>query len=179
VLGNDSDPDNNDTISAIPFGGSGVTQAGGDIDLIDNGSFTYTPPSGFTGIDSFTYEVIDNRGAVSNKATVTISVSDPPSCGAIGDKGVCNGTPGCQWSGSPRSGTCESTVCTQTADSVLNLCTDGIDNDCDGNTDCADTECSSDPACQQVNCSTIQTKDPCNAEATCRWDNRNKVCVTN
>jgi hypothetical protein len=177
VLGNDSDPDTGDTISVADP--RSETLAGGALVLNADGSFSYTPNGSFTGIDSFTYHAVDNNGAESNTATVTISVSDPPSCGAIGDKGVCNGTPGCQWSGSPRSGTCESTVCTPTADSEVDLCTDGIDNDCDGATDCGDSDCSGDPACQQVDCSTIQTKDPCNAEATCRWDNRNKVCVAN
>jgi hypothetical protein len=176
VLGNDSDPDTGDTITVADP--RSETLAGGALVLNANGSFTFTPNGTFTGVDSFTYHAIDNNGAESNTATVTISVSDPPSCGAIGDKGVCNGTPGCQWSGSPRSGTCESNVCSPTDPTEVS-CMDGIDNDCDGNTDCADTECSTDPACQQVDCSTIQTKDPCNAEATCRWDNRNKVCVAN
>jgi hypothetical protein len=31
----------------------------------------------------------------------------------------------------------------------------------------------------QVNCSQFATKQTCNAEPTCRWDNRNKVCVPN
>jgi hypothetical protein len=31
----------------------------------------------------------------------------------------------------------------------------------------------------QVDCSQFTTKQTCNAEPTCRWDNRNKVCVPN
>jgi hypothetical protein len=176
VLDNDSDPDTADTITVGDPRSESL--AGGDLVLNPDGSFTYTPNGTFTGVDSFTYHVTDGV-AESNTATVTIDVSDPPSCGAIADKGVCNGTPGCQWSGSPKNGTCESTVCTPTAGDEIGSCNDGIDNDCDGATDCGDSDCSGDPACQQIDCSTIQTKDPCNAEATCRWDNRNKVCIAN
>jgi hypothetical protein len=39
-----------------------------------DGSFTYTPNSGFTGSDSFTYEATDSFGADSAPATVTITV---------------------------------------------------------------------------------------------------------
>ena len=60
------------------------------------------------------------------------------------------------------------------------LCTDGVDNDCDGDVDCADPDCDGiDPACLPVDCSTFGTKQSCNAEASCRWDNKNKVCVAN
>ena len=53
-------------------------------------------------------------------------------------------------------------------------CSDGLDNNCDGNTDAAD------PACQaQADCSQIPDKNSCNAEATCRWDNRGKACIAN
>ena len=177
VLGNDSDPDNNDTIEAVPY--SGISQANGSVELLADGSFTYTPPAGFTGIDSFIYQAVDSDEAPSNEATVSIDVNAPPSCGAIGDKGVCNGTPGCLWSGSPRSGTCESSVCIPT-DPPNEVCTDGVDNNCDGLTDCGDTvACGGDPACQQVDCSQFGDKTSCNAEATCRWHNKNKVCVAN
>ncbi len=58
-------------------------------------------------------------------------------------------------------------------------CQDGIDNDCGDGLDCADADCSTDPACQAVDCSTITSKPPCNAEPTCRWNNKDKVCVAN
>lgn len=35
---------------------------------------TYTPDAGFTGTDSFTYTVLDNEGASSNEAIVTVAV---------------------------------------------------------------------------------------------------------
>ncbi len=60
------------------------------------------------------------------------------------------------------------------------VCTDSVDNDCDGFFDCADADCASDPACQPpADCSSITNKGACNAEPTCRWDNRNKVCIPN
>lgn len=40
-------------------------------------SIVYTPNDGFFGADSFTYTVTDNQGAVSNTASVTISVAEP------------------------------------------------------------------------------------------------------
>ena len=59
-------------------------------------------------------------------------------------------------------------------------CSDGNDNDCDGAIDCTDSDCSSDPACPEppTDCD-IADKNSCNAEATCRWDNRSKSCVNN
>ena len=39
---------------------------------------TYTPTAGFTGTDTFTYTVKDNDGAISNGATVTVTVQPSP-----------------------------------------------------------------------------------------------------
>ncbi|MDT8381828.1 MAG: C25 family cysteine peptidase, partial [Brevefilum sp.] len=64
----------------------------GGVTLNANGSFTYTPSSGFTGTDSFTYYASD--GALdSNIATVTITVTasdlnQAPVLDVIGDKSV-------------------------------------------------------------------------------------------
>ncbi len=42
------------------------------------GNYTYTPAPGYTGVDSFTYTVMDESGNISNVATVYINVvSDP------------------------------------------------------------------------------------------------------
>ncbi|MCH8921734.1 MAG: tandem-95 repeat protein, partial [Planctomycetes bacterium] len=52
----------------------------GSVALNDDGSFTYTPSAGFFGVDTFTYEVSDDRADLDD-ATVTITVSavnDPP-----------------------------------------------------------------------------------------------------
>lgn len=50
--------------------------AHGVLNLNADGSFVYTPASGFVGQDSFTYQASDGT-AVSNIATVTIAVSSP------------------------------------------------------------------------------------------------------
>ena len=42
-----------------------------------DGSFTYTPVSTFSGMDSFTYVARDGHGGTSNVATVTITVGQP------------------------------------------------------------------------------------------------------
>jgi len=44
-----------------------------------SGAITYAPAAGFSGSDQFTYSVKDNEGAISNTATVTISVGNPTS----------------------------------------------------------------------------------------------------
>jgi VCBS repeat-containing protein len=73
VLSNDSDPDF-DTIFA-----TGATQpAHGTVTLNSNGSFTYLPAVDFNGVDSFTYKTSDGFGALSNSATVTITVQPVP-----------------------------------------------------------------------------------------------------
>jgi hypothetical protein len=69
VLFNDNDP-NGDPMSAVL--GSDVSN--GTLSLNFDGSFAYTPNSGFTGSDSFTYTANDAGGA-SNLATVTIGVA--------------------------------------------------------------------------------------------------------
>jgi hypothetical protein len=54
-----------------------------------NGTVTYTPEEAFTGTDTFTYTVADNDGAVSNQATVTVTVNaanSPPS--AVNDSAL-------------------------------------------------------------------------------------------
>lgn len=75
VLANDTDADG-DPISAILVTGP----ANGTLDLNPDGSFTYSPVTGYNGSDSFTYKA--NDGTLdSNPATVSISigaVNQPP-----------------------------------------------------------------------------------------------------
>lgn len=68
----------NDTgspLAATPISG-GATTHGGTVDLSANGAFTYTPPSGYTGDDSFTYNATNSAG--SSPATVTLHVHAGP-----------------------------------------------------------------------------------------------------
>ena len=113
-----------------------------------NGSFTYTPNTGFFGIDSFTYHAVDNEGADSNVATVTIDVTEAMACSEYASKGACNDDPACVWEGSPKNGTCVDDVACVPDENPEVSCTDGVDNDCNGTIDCADANCSGDPACQ-------------------------------
>ncbi len=76
VLANDTDPDAGQTLTAVL-----VSQAShGGVSLNPDGSFTYTPATGFSGSDSFTYEAYDGQ-LDSNVATVNITV--PPPTGSI------------------------------------------------------------------------------------------------
>jgi large repetitive protein len=73
VLTNDSDPDAGDTltpsVTVQPDHGSAV--ANGD------GTITYTPASGWSGTDRFTYLISDGRGGTAS-ATVTVNVDNAP-----------------------------------------------------------------------------------------------------
>ncbi|MCI0505520.1 MAG: Ig-like domain-containing protein [Gammaproteobacteria bacterium] len=70
VLLNDSDVDN-DTLGIASY--SALSSRGGSIVNNLNGTFTYTPPFGISGADSFTYTITDGRGG-SDDAVVTINV---------------------------------------------------------------------------------------------------------
>ncbi|MGC9084483.1 MAG: Ig-like domain-containing protein, partial [Anaerolineae bacterium] len=76
VLVNDSDPDG-DQLEVNDY-----TQPGqGSVTMNANGSFTYAPPANWHGETSFIYRVRDPDGALSNWATVTLTVNpvnDPP-----------------------------------------------------------------------------------------------------
>ena len=79
VMSNDTDPDG-DVISIAD--GAGVaasaaqtitTAVGGAVTLNADGTFTYTPPAGFLGEDTFDYTIVDPGGATDD-ATVTLNV---------------------------------------------------------------------------------------------------------
>lgn len=70
VLRNDSDPDG-DTLSLSAVG----TPAHGEVVRNSDGSVTYRPAAGYTGVDTFTYTVSDGRGG-SASASVTVTVGD-------------------------------------------------------------------------------------------------------
>ncbi|MFK7735560.1 MAG: Ig-like domain-containing protein [Pirellulaceae bacterium] len=71
VLANDVDAEN-DTLTAEQF----FAPQNGELNLNEDGTFTYQPNPGFTGIDGFVYQV-DDGTSKSSLAAVTIEVNDP------------------------------------------------------------------------------------------------------
>ncbi len=74
VLGNDSDIDG-DTIYVWPQ--TITTAAGGTVEILSNGDFTYTPAADFYGADSFDYYLKDGNGGI-DIGTVDLAVNDVP-----------------------------------------------------------------------------------------------------
>lgn len=79
LLANDYD-DNPSGLTAAP--GTFATTAGGSITIASNGSFSYNPPRGFTGTDTYQYTLndgndVDGAGPIpgADMATVTFTVS--------------------------------------------------------------------------------------------------------
>jgi len=70
--------DNDDPGDAPASIESHTDPASGVLVLNTDGSFGYTPDSGYTGSVSFTYRLVDLDGDLSNTATVNISVSATP-----------------------------------------------------------------------------------------------------
>ncbi|MEK6335643.1 MAG: Calx-beta domain-containing protein [Acidobacteriota bacterium] len=68
VLGNDFAG-----IPAATISAPATSANGGNVAVNPDGSFTYNPPAGFEGTDTFTYTLTNSEG--SNPATVTITVS--------------------------------------------------------------------------------------------------------
>lgn len=82
VLANDADADGSldpatVAIADPPANGSAIEEADGRI--------TYAPAVDFTGVDTFSYRVGDDDGAVSNVATVTVTVTanEPPNTSPV------------------------------------------------------------------------------------------------
>lgn len=78
VLANDSDVEGSPLTAALVTG-----PTNGAVTLNADGSFSYTPSAGFSGLDTFTYKVSDGE-LESGEATVTISVN------AVNDAPVIN-----------------------------------------------------------------------------------------
>ncbi len=70
LLQNDFD-DNKPALTVTTF--SSMSSQGGTVSVSTDGSFTYNPPNGFTGNDTFTYTVTDSD-LQTNSATVLIQV---------------------------------------------------------------------------------------------------------
>jgi len=78
VLANDTDPDGD------PLAVTGVTSPQhGSVSCSANGDCTYTPAAGYSGPDSFTYDITDGRGGT-DTATVNVTVR---SVGEVAGKG--------------------------------------------------------------------------------------------
>ncbi|MCB1621681.1 MAG: tandem-95 repeat protein [Thiothrix sp.] len=71
VLGNDTDPDGD---KLFIEGFASHTAQGGTVVQQDD-KLIYTPPAGFTGVDSFEYGINDGELTSENSATVTITVT--------------------------------------------------------------------------------------------------------
>lgn len=73
VLANDRDPDGSLVPGSLAI--VGKTARGGTATAQADGTVAFSPKRNFTGTDSFVYRVQDNLGAVSNPATVTVTVT--------------------------------------------------------------------------------------------------------
>lgn len=76
VLANDDDPDGG-TLSISDLG-----SANNGTVAIENGQISYTPNSGFTGLDAFTYTVSDGQGGT-DVGSVSVRVGMPPPTHAV------------------------------------------------------------------------------------------------
>lgn len=61
-----------------------TTPANGGLTIQTNGNFTYTPASGYSGSDSFTYQITDASNNI-DTATVTITITNPDAANAVND----------------------------------------------------------------------------------------------
>ena len=83
VLTNDSDKDGDSlTVSAV----DATSAQGGSVTDNGDGTFGYTPPSGFAGNDNFSYTISDGNGGTDN-GTVNITVKASSSGGGSGGGG--------------------------------------------------------------------------------------------
>ncbi|NOQ95449.1 MAG: hypothetical protein GQ555_02395, partial [Desulfobacterales bacterium] len=72
VLSNDSDPDVGDTLTILA---TGTLDNGGSVSInATNDGLLYSPATGFTGTETFTYTIEDPSGAF-DQATVSVTVS--------------------------------------------------------------------------------------------------------
>ncbi len=76
VLDNDTDPEGDEQSVDVAVSPSNGPD-NGTVVLNADGTFTYTPGAGFTGTDSFVYEIFDNNATVARDvATVYISIAE-------------------------------------------------------------------------------------------------------
>ncbi|MBT7047415.1 MAG: cadherin-like domain-containing protein [Gammaproteobacteria bacterium] len=72
MLTNDTDNDGTLDSSTVTVA---TKPAYGTTTVANNGQVTYTPNAGYSGADSFTYTVMDDDGATSNIATISVTVN--------------------------------------------------------------------------------------------------------
>ncbi|WP_077337870.1 Ig-like domain-containing protein [Pseudocolwellia agarivorans] len=87
LLANDSDIDGGTlTVNTTPL----VAPQQGSLILNTDGSFTYLPKNNFNGLDTFTYQILNNKGAITTaQASITINpINDAPV--AINDQAQTN-----------------------------------------------------------------------------------------
>ena len=76
VISNDTDDNGNAALVVAPGSFSTTTSNGGTLaPSADNRSLIYTPLSGFSGVDTFSYKAQDASGLQSNAATVTVTIT--------------------------------------------------------------------------------------------------------
>ena len=86
VLANDSDPDGNTiTLNVVGSPGNGSTAKSGN-------AVIYTPAAGFSGNDSFSYNIKDSGGLVSSNGTVTVTVMPPPNTNPVANSDAASTT---------------------------------------------------------------------------------------
>ena len=61
------------TVTVETSGNPITTTEGGSVTVNSSGTFTYDPPAGFTGIDSFSFTVTDGHGTDSGTASITVA----------------------------------------------------------------------------------------------------------
>ncbi|MGD8853014.1 MAG: Ig-like domain-containing protein [Gammaproteobacteria bacterium] len=205
VLGNDTDADGDALTVADPRTSAATTQDG-TVTLNSDGSFSYTPASDFAGDDTFTYTATDGTDT-SNTATVTITVNAAGGNSAPvanddayttdQDVPLTDAAPGVLGNDTDADGDAL-TVADPRTDAAtdqggsVTLNSDGSfsytplagftgdDSFSYSATDGTDTSNAATVTVSvagAVECSTFTDKQSCNAEATCRWDNRNKMCI--
>ena len=72
VLDNDEDIDGTMDVTSVALV---VMPKNGSVEIQSDGSLIYTPNKDFFGLDTFTYTVKDNENALSNEASVNVSVT--------------------------------------------------------------------------------------------------------
>jgi hypothetical protein len=75
VLLNDLDGETSPLALTVTSFDAASTQ-GGVVNVASNGSFTYSPPAGYTGPDSFTYELSDGALPAAAPATVNLTIAN-------------------------------------------------------------------------------------------------------